>query len=137
MLFMKTQEHLNHGQEWLYVITMAEESKKRDELVVMRLISEGKNRVSDLTETLDWTRDRVEETLEDLRENEYVERVQEGGDQVLRVTDQGVKEVPKLARDVAEDTREFVDSVLGSFQKHFSKVFPKVTVDVNVEKDDE
>ncbi len=116
---------------------MADDSKKRDELVVMRLIGEGKNRVNDLTETLDWTRDRVEETVDDLREHDYVQQVQDGGDKVLKVTDRGVKEVPRLARDVADDTREFVDSVMSTFQKHFSNVLPNVTIDVNVEKDDE
>lgn len=110
---------------------------KRDELLVMRLISEGKNRVKDLTETLGWTRDRVEETVDQLKDNDYVKQVSEGGDRVLEVTDRGVKEVPKLARDVADDTREFVDSVMDTFQKHFNKVFPRVTIDINVEKPDE
>lgn len=114
---------------------MANESKKRDELVVMRLIGEGKNRVADLTETLDWTRDRVEDTVDDLKEHEYVKQVSDGGDKVLKITDQGVKEVPRLARDVADDTREFVDSVMDTFQKHFNNVVPDVTVDINVKKD--
>ncbi len=118
---------------------MADDSKdsKRDELVVMRMISEGKDRIGEITESLGWKRGRVEETVEDLKENKYVKQVQDGGDQVLKVTDRGVREVPKLARDVAEDTREFVDSVMGSFQKHVNRVMPNVTVDVNVEQEDE
>lgn len=108
---------------------------KRDELIVMRMIGEGKDRVNEIAETLDWTRDRVEDTVDDLREHKYVKQVQDGGDQVLKVTDRGVREVPKMARDVADDTRQFVDNVMGSFQKHFSSVLPNVTVDVNVEKD--
>lgn len=116
---------------------MAKESKKRDELIVMRLIGEGKNRVGELTETLDWTRDRVEETVDGLKENKYVKQVSDGGDQMLKVTDKGVKEVPRLAKDVADDTREFVDSVLGTFHKHFSKVFPSYSVDLNIRKKDD
>lgn len=110
---------------------------KRDKLAVMRLIEEGKTRVGELSETLDWTRDRVEETVEDLKANKYVKQVSDGGDQVLKVTDQGVNQIPKLAQDVANDTREFVDSVMGTFQKHVNKVFPKVSIDINVENDDE
>lgn len=116
---------------------MAKKSKKRDELIVMRLISEGKDRVGDLSETLDWTRDRVEETVDDLKANKYVKQASDGGDQVLKVTDKGVKEVPRLARDVADDTREFVDSVLGTFHKHFNKVFPSYDVDINIRKKDD
>lgn len=112
-------------------------SKKRDELIVMRMIGEGKNRVNELTETLDWTRDRVERTVNDLKENRYVKTVSDSGDQALTVTDQGINEIPKLARDVADDTRQFIDNVMGSVQQHFNKVLPSVTVDVNVEKDDE
>lgn len=116
---------------------MAEDSKKRDELVVMRLIGEGKNRVTELTETLDWGRDRVEETVDDLRENEYIKQASEGGDRVLEITDQGVKEVPRLARDVADDTRDFVDSVMDTFHQHFTEIFPKYTIDINVHKEDD
>lgn len=118
---------------------MADKSddKKRDELVVMRMIDEGKNRVKDLTETLDWTRDRVEETVDNLQANDYVKKVSDSGDQVLEITDQGVREVPRLARDVADDTRKFVESVMDTFQRHAEKVFPRVTIDVNVEDNDE
>lgn len=111
--------------------------KKRDELVVMRLISDGKNKVKDLTESLDWTRERVENTVDELQENKYVKRASEGGEDVLKITDQGVREVPKLARDVADDTREFVESVMSDFHKHFSKVVPQYIVDINIRKKDE
>ncbi len=118
---------------------MADKSddSKRDKLKVMRMIGEGKNRIGELAETLDWTRDRVEETVDDLKENKYVKQATEGGDQVLEITDRGVREVPEMARDVANDTRDFVDNVMGSFQKHFNRVTPNVTVDVNVDKSDE
>lgn len=116
---------------------MADDDSKRDELIVMRLIGEGKDRIDELNETLDWTRDRVEETVDDLKENKYVKRVSDGGDQVLTVTDEGLSQVPKLAQEVADDTREFVDSVIGTFQKHFDKALPQIEIDVNVEGSDE
>lgn len=115
------------------MITMAEESRK-DELLVMRLIAEGKTQVKELQDALDWSRERVEDTIEDLQRNEYVEKVQKGSDEVLAITERGRQHLPKLFGEVMGETREFVDAVSGSFQKHMSKVFPKVSVDVTIEE---
>lgn len=113
---------------------MAENDEStKDKLLVMRMIEEGKTRVKDLQETLDWSRERVEETVEDLRDHDYVESIQEGGDQVLAITERGRDEIPKLLGEVADETRSFLESVSGSFQEHMSKVFPSVSLDVEVE----
>lgn len=112
----------------------------RDRLHVMSLIGAGRNQVDELMDALDWTRDRVEETVDDLSDHDYVKRVQDGSDQILEITDRGRDEVPKLMQDVADDTREFFESVADTFQKHFDRVFPKVRVNVDVdveEPDDE
>lgn len=116
---------------------MADDESKRDELVVMRLIGEGKNRMEELNNSLDWTRDRVERTVDDLKEHRYVKTVSDGGDQVFKVTEKGVNEIPKLARDVADDTREFVDNVLDTFRTHFDRVVPDIDIDVTVRNTDE
>ncbi|MDY6766361.1 MAG: MarR family transcriptional regulator [Candidatus Nanohaloarchaea archaeon] len=116
---------------------MADDStdgSKKDELVVMRLIAEGKDQVRDLQDSLDWSRDRVEETVDDLQDHEYVEKVQDGGDQVLAITERGREHLPKLFGEVMDETREFVEAVSGSFQKHMSKVFPSVSVDVDIDE---
>lgn len=106
----------------------------KDELLVMRLIGEGKTKVQELQESLQWSRERVEDTVDDLKKNEYVESVQSGGDQVLAITERGREEVPKMVGEVAGETREFLEAVSGSFQKHMSKVFPSVSLDVDIEE---
>ncbi|MDY6769725.1 MAG: C2H2-type zinc finger protein [Candidatus Nanohaloarchaea archaeon] len=113
---------------------MADNESKKDELVVMRLIAEGKTQVRELQDSLEWSRDRVEQTVDDLMDHEYVEQVQEGGDQVLAITERGRRELPELVGEVMSETREFVDAVTGSFQKHLSRVFPAVSVDVDIEE---
>lgn len=110
----------------------SDKQSKRDELRIMKLINEGKDRVGELDDSLDWTRDRIEDTLEDLKSSKYVKSVSEGGDEVLKITDRGMNQIPKLLNDVAEDTRDFVDSVAASFQKRVNKVLPKVELDVTV-----
>lgn len=113
---------------------MADNESKKDELLVMRLIGEGKNKVQELQDTLEWSRERVEETVDDLKDHDYVESVQSGGDQVLAITERGREEVPKLVGEVADETREFLEAVSGSFQEHLSKVFPSVSLDISVEE---
>ncbi|MFB6076822.1 MAG: hypothetical protein ABEK12_01680, partial [Candidatus Nanohaloarchaea archaeon] len=113
---------------------MADESESRkDELLVMRLIGEGKNRVSDLQETLEWSRERVEDTVSDLQDHDYVEQAQQGGDQVLAITERGREEIPKMIGEVADETREFLEAVSGSFREHMGKVFPSVSLDLDIE----
>lgn len=111
-----------------------DESSTKDELLVMRLIGEGKNKVQDLQDSLQWSRERVEDTVADLRESDYVESAQSGGDQVLAITERGRDEIPKMIGEVADETREFLEAISGSFQEHMSKVFPSVSLDLDVEE---
>lgn len=112
-------------------------SEKKDKLLVMRMIEEGQNRVKDIQETLDWTRERAEETVEDLRESEYVEYAQKGQEEALKITERGREELPEMVREVADETRDFLDSVTNTFSKHLGKVFPKVDINVTVNKPDD
>ncbi|MDY6768865.1 MAG: hypothetical protein SVW02_02030 [Candidatus Nanohaloarchaea archaeon] len=113
---------------------MADDSEsKKDELIVMRMITEGKNQMRELQDDLGWRRERLEDTVDDLKDHDYVEQVQKGGDQVLAITERGRDHLPKLLGEVMDETREFVEAVTGSFQKHMSKVFPSVAVDVDIE----
>lgn len=112
---------------------MADESKQ-DELLVMRLIAEGETRVRELADRLDWNRDRVEATVADLQQHEYVEQMQEGGDQVLAITERGQKHLPQLVGEVMDETRNYLDAVSASFQEHMDKVFPSISLDVEIEE---
>ncbi|MCJ7479313.1 MAG: hypothetical protein MUP63_04010 [Candidatus Nanohaloarchaeota archaeon QJJ-7] len=114
---------------------MAEESKK-DELVVMRLIAEGKTQVKDLADSLGWSPERVEATVEDLKRHEYVESAQTGGDQVLAITERGREHLPQLIGEVMGETREYLDAVSETFRRHMDKVFPKVSLDIDIEEPD-
>ncbi len=113
---------------------MADNESKKDELLVMRLIGEGKTKVQELQDSLQWSRERVEDTVDDLKDHDYIESVQSGGDQVLAITERGREEVPKLVGEVADETREFLEAVSGSFQEHMSKVFPSVSLDVDIDE---
>lgn len=131
--------HLNEQREHCSVVHMAGNKKKekKDKLLVMRLIEEGQNRVNDLQETLDWTRDRVEETVEDLRDSDYVEYAQKGQEEALKLTERGREEIPALVRDVADETRDFLESVTNTFSKHLGNMLPDIDIDVTVNKEDD
>ncbi|MFB6166903.1 MAG: hypothetical protein ABEJ62_01425 [Candidatus Nanohaloarchaea archaeon] len=113
---------------------MSEEESRKDELLVMRLIAEGKTRMQDLQDNLEWSRERIEDTVNDLKEHEYVESMQKGGDQVLAITERGRDEFPKMMGEVMEETREFMDALSDTFRKHMDKVFPAVSIDVDIEE---
>lgn len=113
---------------------MAEEESKKDELLVMRLIGEGKNRMKDLRKSLKWSQERLEETIDHLQKGEYIKVAQKTGDRVLKITERGRKELPKLLGEVAKESREFIETFSDSFEKIFNNVFPNVSVDVNIEE---
>ncbi|MFB6265662.1 MAG: hypothetical protein ABEI07_01105 [Candidatus Nanohaloarchaea archaeon] len=115
------------------MIHMSGESKK-DELLVMRLIAEGKTQVRDMADSLGWDRKRVEETVEDLKQHEYVETAQEGGVQVLEITERGREHLPQLVGEVMDETRDYLDAVSDTFQRHMDKVFPEVSLDIEIEE---
>lgn len=100
----------------------------------MNAIAMGKTQVRELQESLDWSRERVEENLDDLKDHEYVETVQQGGDRVLAITERGKRHFPEMLGEMMEETRAFVDSVSTTFQEHMDKVFPSVSVDVEIEE---
>lgn len=113
---------------------MAEEEPKKDELLVLRLLGEGINRIKELQERLEWSQERVEKTIKILRKNKYVKVAEETGDEVIKITDRGRKEIPKLLGEVIKESREFVESVSDSFQEHFYKIFPKVKINIEIEE---
>ncbi len=112
---------------------MADESKQ-DELLVMRLIAEGETKAKELADRLGWSQDRLEETLDDLQEHEYVQQAQKGGDRVLAITERGRDEIPRLVGEVMDETREYLDAVSESFRTHMDKVFPRVSLEVEIEE---
>lgn len=106
-----------------------DDADTKDKLLVMEMIENGRQSVSDVAESLGWDEDRVTDRLEDLRENDYVEQVEEGRDRVYELTEPGREHIPKLVGELAEQTREFVDGVQESVSKHVGPLVPKVSVE--------
>lgn len=118
-----------------YFVNMSEEKEsKKDELLVMKLVGEGINKLKQLQKRLKWSQERVEKTIETLRKNEYVKTAGETGEEVIKITDRGRKELPKLMGEVIKESRDFIGSVSDSFQKHFYNVFPKIKINIEIEE---
>ncbi len=111
---------------------MTEEETKKDELLVLRLVGEGIERMNEIQKRLEWSRERVENTVETLRENNYIETVEKAGERVLEITSKGQEELPKLMGEVIQESREFINSVSKTFEKRFSKILPEIDIEVNV-----
>lgn len=109
----------------------------KDTLLVMEMIESGKQTVSDVADSLDWDEDRVRDRLEDLRDNDYVERVEDSRDRVYELTEPGRKHIPKLVGELAEETSDFVDQVQDSVSKHVGPLVPDITIDWPEKKDEE
>lgn len=116
---------------------MAEEEAKKDELLVLRLIGEGIDRIKEIQKRLEWSRDRVEKTVDILRKNDYIQNVEKAGDRALEITSRGQKELPKLMGEVIQESREFIDSVSKTFEKRFSKILPKIDIEVKIDEGEE
>lgn len=116
---------------------MTEEETKKDELLVLRLIEEGIERMSEIQKRLQWSQERVENTVETLRENNYIETAEKAGERALEITAQGQKEIPKLMREVLKESREFIKSVSETFEKRASKILPEIDIEVNVGEEGE
>ncbi len=130
--------HLSLIMKLIGVISMAEEKEtKKDELLVLRLIGEGINRIKEIQERLEWSRERVEKTVELLRKNEYVQNAEKASDRVLQITARGQKELPKLMGEVIQESRKFINSVSKTFEKRFSKIFPKIDIEVKIDEGEE
>lgn len=119
------------------MINITEEESKKDELLVLRLIGEGIDKTKDIQEKLEWSRERVEKTIKSLRKNEYIQTAKKAGDQALEITKRGQKELPKLMEEVIQESQEFINSVSKTFERRFSKIFPQVDIEVNIEKEEE
>lgn len=108
----------------------ADTDEKRDELIVMEMIHNGKKTVDELVDSLGWDESRVKERLDELKEKDYVKKnVEASRDAFYTLTERGQKELPELVTDLVEETKEFVDGVRGSFEKHLGPLLPKVDVE--------
>ncbi|MCJ7429348.1 MAG: hypothetical protein MUP66_03055 [Candidatus Nanohaloarchaeota archaeon QJJ-5] len=101
----------------------------KETLMVMEMVQNGKKTVSDVADSLGWDEDRVRGKLEELRDHDYVEQVEEGTDRVYELTEPGRKHIPKLVGELAEETKDFVENVQESVSKHVGPLVPKVTVE--------
>lgn len=116
----------------------SESDRKKQEVMIMEMISEGKKTVTDLADSLGMQPDMVKDRLNELMEKEYIqENVESGKDKVYTLTERGQKEIPALVRDVLEETQDFVDGVRGSFEKHLGPLLPKVDIQWPKKRDEE
>jgi predicted ArsR family transcriptional regulator len=116
----------------------SESDRKKQEVMIMEMISEGKKTVTDLADSLGMQPDKVKARLNELIEKDYIqENVESGKDKVYTLTERGQKEIPALVRDVLEETQDFVDGVRGSFEKHLGPLLPKIDIQWPKKRDEE
>ncbi|MDY6778373.1 MAG: winged helix DNA-binding protein [Candidatus Nanohaloarchaea archaeon] len=107
-----------------------ETEEKKEELVLLELINEGKRSLNEMKDELNWEDSRIKERLDDLMEKDYIsENVKSGKKTFYEITERGQEEIPALVEDVVEETQSFVKGVRSSFEKHIGPLLPRIDVE--------
>lgn len=107
----------------------ASTEKKKEEVILLEMISEGRKSVEQMMDDLDWDESRVKKRLDELVDKDYLKRnVESGKKTIYELTEPGREHIPELVEEVVEETRDWVDNVRGSFEKHLGAMLPEVDV---------
>lgn len=110
--------------------THGSEESRKAKVVVLEQIKQGKESISDLAESLGMDKKEIQDLLDQLVDEDYIQKKMEEGQEALyEVTEQGEEEAQALIDDIIEEAQDFVDSVKQSFQKHFNKVVPRINIE--------
>lgn len=114
--------------------------KLSTKLLTLAAIAEGYRKGKDIRQLYDWSKERMDETLEDLESSGYITMARENADTArdaaLEITEKGRDEMPKLLDDLGEATRDFFDDIQNITKEHFSEVVPNVEFNFSIEKKD-
>ncbi|MDY6771053.1 MAG: winged helix-turn-helix transcriptional regulator [Candidatus Nanohaloarchaea archaeon] len=103
--------------------------KKREQVVLLEMIDNGKQSVQELVDSVDWSESRVRERLDDLVDEDYIRKnVESSKKTIYEITEPGREHIPKLVDEVVEETRDWVEGVRGSVEKHVGALLPEVEV---------
>lgn len=107
----------------------ASTEKKKEEVVLLKMVKDGRKSVEEMVDSLDWEESRIKKRLDDLVDKDYLqENVESGKETIYELTEPGREHIPKLVNEVVEETRDWVDSVKGSVEKHIGPLLPDVEV---------
>ncbi len=110
--------------------THGSEKSRKAKVVVLEQVKQGKETISSLAESLGMNKGEIEELLDQLVDEDYIQqKVEEGQEALYEVTEKGEHEAQNLIDDILEEAQDFVDNVKDSFRKHFNKAVPRINIE--------